>query len=51
MQQEDSQSYVQLRKKASEFETRSDYLDHELTIMQPKRWGLNLPGRNFTFEI
>ena len=51
MQQEDSQSYVQLRKKASEFETRSDYLDHELTIMQPKRWGLNLPGRDFNFEI
>lgn len=50
MQNADSQSYSKLRKPRSEFATRSDYLDHELTIMNPKRWGLNLPGRDFRFE-
>jgi len=43
-------SYQELHKPASEFETRSDYLDHELQIMKPRRWGLNLPGRDFRFE-
>ena len=43
-------SYRELHKPASEFATRSDYLDHELQIMKPRRWGLNLPGRDFNFE-
>jgi len=43
-------SYRELHKPASEFETRSDYLDHELQIMKPRRWALNLPGRDFNFE-
>ncbi len=43
-------SYRELHKPASEFSTRSDYLDHELQIMKPRRWGLNLPGRDFNFE-
>jgi hypothetical protein len=43
-------SYRQLHRRSSEFESRSDYLDHELTIMQPRRWRLNLPGRDFRFE-
>jgi hypothetical protein len=43
-------SYRELHKPASEFATRSDYLDHELQIMKPRRWGLNLPGRDFRFE-
>lgn len=46
----DSQSYSKLHKPRSEFATRSEYLDHELTIMKPKRWALNLPGRDFNFE-
>ncbi|PKF61813.1 hypothetical protein CW745_10895 [Psychromonas sp. psych-6C06] len=45
-----TKSYRELHKPASEFETRSDYLDHELQIMQPRRWKLNLPGRDFNFE-
>jgi hypothetical protein len=45
-----TKSYRELHKPASEFETRSDYLDHELQIMQPRRWALNLPGRDFNFE-
>jgi len=51
MQNADSQSYSTLRKKSAEFATRSEYLDHELTIMKPKRWALNLPGRDFNFEV
>ncbi|MCG6201445.1 DUF3360 family protein [Psychromonas antarctica] len=43
-------SYRELHKPASEFENRSDYLDNELQIMKPRRWGLNLPGRDFNFE-
>ncbi|GGI84166.1 DUF3360 family protein [Shewanella gelidii] len=44
------QSYSELHRPSSEFESRSDYLDHELQIMKPKIWGLNLPGRDFRFE-
>ncbi|TXE10038.1 DUF3360 family protein [Seonamhaeicola algicola] len=44
-------SYKEQHKPASEFETRSDYLDHELQIMKPKRYRLNLPGRDFRFEF
>ncbi|MBM7073309.1 DUF3360 family protein [Shewanella sp. 202IG2-18] len=43
-------SYQELHRPASEFETRNDYLEHELKIMKPRRWGLNLPGRDFRFE-
>lgn len=43
-------SYQELHRPASEFASRSDYLDHELQIMRPRRWGLNLPGRDFRFE-
>lgn len=46
----DGKSYIELHRPASEFETRSDYLDHELTIMKPRRWRLNFPGRDFRFE-
>ena len=45
-----TKSYKELHRPASEFETRSDYLDHELQIMKPRRWALNLPGRDFRFE-
>ncbi len=36
---------------AGKFASRAEYLDHELTIMAPRRWRLNLPGRDFRFEI
>lgn len=51
MQNTSEQSYSKLHKPAREFSSRAEYLDHELTIMKPKRWGLNLPGRDFRFEI
>lgn len=43
-------SYRELHRPASEFPSREAYLDHELKIMKPRRWGLNLPGRDFNFE-
>ncbi|MBU2706376.1 DUF3360 family protein [Zooshikella marina] len=46
----EEKSYQELHRPSSEFASRSDYLDHELTIMKPRRWKLNLPGRDFRFE-
>ena len=43
-------SYVDLHKPNSSFESRDDYLNHELQIMQPKRWRPNLPFRDYRFE-
>jgi len=43
-------TYRELHRPASEFTDRSAYLDHELQIMKPKRYRLNLPGRDFRFE-
>lgn len=43
-------SYSELHRPASEFNTREEYLDHELEIMKPRRWRFNLPGRDFRFE-
>jgi len=51
MQTNETQPYSQRHKPSREFSSRSEYLDHELSIMNPKRWGLNLPGRDFKFEI
>lgn len=49
-QEESTGSYKELHRPSSEFATRSDYLDNELIIMKPRRWALNLPGRDFRFE-
>jgi len=35
----------------SAFAWRSDYLEHELQIMAPRRWRPNLPFRDYRFEI
>ena len=43
-------AYQQAHKPASDFNSREEYLDHELQIMDPKRWSLNLPFRDFRFE-
>ncbi|MFS4415278.1 DUF3360 family protein [Maribacter sp. 2307ULW6-5] len=43
-------SYKEQHRPASDFKNRSAYLDHELQIMRPRRWKLNLPGRDFRFE-
>ncbi|SUD91858.1 DUF3360 family protein [Psychrobacter phenylpyruvicus] len=45
-----SGSYEQLHKPSSSFANRDAYLNHELQIMQPKRWRPNLPFRDYRFE-
>lgn len=44
-------SYSKLHKPAKEFESREKYLEHELLIMKFKRWGINLPKRDYRIEI
>ncbi|KPV96498.1 hypothetical protein AN214_01593 [Pseudoalteromonas sp. P1-9] len=44
-------SYESLHKPSSEFKTRDEFLEHELQIMQPKRWRPNLPFRDYRFEL
>jgi hypothetical protein len=44
-------SYKESTKPASEFASREAYLEHELTSMNLTRWGINLPGRDFRFEV
>ncbi len=43
--------YQTRRKKAKEFDTRAEYLEHELTIMDLRRWRVHLPFRDFGIEI
>lgn len=47
----EEQKYQQKRKKASEFESRDAYLSHELSIMNFRRWRLNLPFRDYSVEF
>ncbi|MBS3887288.1 MAG: DUF3360 family protein [Dethiobacter sp.] len=46
-------SYEKLYRPAKEFKSRSDYLDHELQIINPKNkgWGFLRPGKDFRFEL
>lgn len=44
-------TYKQRRKHKSEFKTREEYLNYELEIARYKRWGINLPFRDYRFEI
>ncbi len=46
-----SDSYKNLHRPNSDFSSRSEYLEHELQIMQPKRWRPNLPFRDYRFEF
>lgn len=43
-------SYQELHKPKGNFATRAEYLEDELEIMAPKRWGVNLPFRDYRFE-
>ncbi|WP_370980285.1 DUF3360 family protein [Agaribacterium sp. ZY112] len=51
MSDQEATTYRQRHKPASEFATRNEYLENELKIMSFKRWGINLPGRDFGVEI
>lgn len=42
--------YQRQHKSSQEFSSRTEYLDHELQIMSPKRWRPNLPFRDYRFE-
>ncbi|XVE19952.1 DUF3360 domain-containing protein [Moraxella sp. ZY200743] len=46
-----NKSYAELYRPSSNFATRNEYLNHELQIMQPKRWKINLPFRDYRFEL
>jgi hypothetical protein len=48
---EDELNYEQKHKPSSAFDTREEYLEHELQIMAPKRWRPNLPFRDYRFEL
>lgn len=48
---EQEKSYKELRKHKSEFDTRAEYLNYELEIAKYKRWGVNLPFRDYRIEI
>ena len=50
-QNEDELNYEQKHRPSSEFDTRDEYLEHELQIMAPKRWRPNLPFRDYRFEF
>lgn len=44
-------NYQKNHRPASEFNSRSEYLEHELEIMELKRWKLNLPFRDYRIEV
>ncbi|QHJ10011.1 hypothetical protein FX988_00220 [Paraglaciecola mesophila] len=46
-----SDSYQALHQPSSAFDSRDAYLEHELQIMQPKRWRPNLPFKDYRFEL
>ena len=51
MKKEHKNSYKEQRKKAKEFESRQEYLEHELSIMKFRRWRIHLPFRDFHIEF
>ena len=44
-------TYQEQHRSANQFGSRRDYLNHELEIMRPKRWAVNLPLRDYRFEM
>lgn len=51
MKKESKNSYKDQRKKSKEFNTREEYLEHELSIMNIKKWRIHLPFRDFHVEL
>ncbi len=43
--------YRDMRKKAHEFESREEFLNHDLKIMSFRRWGIHLPSRDYSVEL
>src|SRR5574344_154240 len=50
MSDNNQKNYRELHKPRTAFASREEYLDHELTIMSPRRWRINLPYRDYRFE-
>ncbi len=46
-----NQTYRQRHRPRREFPTRAQYLEHELEILAPRRWQVNLPGRDYGFAF
>lgn len=44
-------NYKEKRKKSSEFKSRKEYLEHELSILNFRKWRINLPFRDYSIEI
>tara|TARA_B100000809_G_scaffold32497_2_gene28405 strand:+ start:23516 stop:24970 length:1455 start_codon:yes stop_codon:yes gene_type:complete len=51
MKKDIKNTYKEKRKKSHEFESREDYLNHELLIMKFRRWRVNLPFRDYYIEF
>lgn len=51
MDDKEKNSYQEMRKNASEFKNREDYLNHELSIMSFKRWGIHVPFKHYNIEL
>lgn len=51
MQKESKSVYQRRRKSASSFNSRNEYLEHELNIAEYKRWAPHIPFRDFGVEI
>ncbi|MGY5352120.1 DUF3360 family protein [Wenyingzhuangia sp. IMCC45533] len=45
------ESYKIKRKNSKEFNTRKEYLEHELSILDFRKWRVNLPFRDYSIEI
>ncbi|MGF1719641.1 DUF3360 domain-containing protein [Vibrio kyushuensis] len=43
--------YRDMRRKAQEFESREEFLNHDLKIMSFRRWGIHLPSRDYSVEL
>ena len=49
MSNTNEKSYAELHRPTSSFDNRDAYLEHELEILNPKRWKINLPLRDYRF--
>lgn len=47
----DHKTYKEKRRKSSEFKNRKEYLEYELSILNFRKWKINLPFRDYSIEI
>ncbi|RCU50936.1 MULTISPECIES: DUF3360 family protein [Corallincola] len=51
MSKDKQKFYRDMRRKAQDFESREEFLNHDLKIMSFRRWGIHLPFRDYSIEI